>query len=263
MKKKITVSVVVLLIISIVSFLFLKGNYNGSKETKKDLTFTEIKKEQVVDWDPTSEVDVKKHIVIKDKEDSDIPYSYKTTKINEGKYEVRVNAKDKKGKEISKRYVVRTSKGEELIEDEEENVDPDVYKDIPLVDGQPGNYDNKDGKLEIPEPIVIGEIDDVVTPKKVPDGFKLIKAKGIEDIYSYNQKLPGGGYIDEVIVSIGSVLFNGKDNKGEDLSVSYLTVRDVLMNTLGASTVTDADLDIMYELGKLMSDAYGEQMHHD
>lgn len=262
MKKKITVSVIVLLIISIVSFLFLKGNYNGSKETKKDLTFTEIKKEQVVEWDPTSETDVKKHIAIKDKEDSDVPYSYKTTKINEGKYEIRVNAKDEKGKEISKRYIVKTSKDSELV-DEEENVDPEVYKDVPLVDGRPGNYDNKDGKLEIPEPIVLGERDNVVTPDKKPEGFKFLESKGIEDVYAYNQKLPGGGYIDKIYVSIGNVLFDGKDNKGEDLSVSYVTVRDVLAITMGASTVTDEDLEIMYDLGTTMSDAYGEQMHHD
>lgn len=259
MKKKITVSVVVLLIISIVSFSFFKVNDNGSEKTNKNVTFTEIEKNEIVEWDPTDEEDVKKHIAIKDKKDSDIPYDYKTTKINKNEYEIKINAKDENGEEISKKYVVKTRKDPEVTDDEEK-VDPEVYKDVPLVDGQPGNYDNKDGKLKIPKPIVVSELGDIVTPDKKPEGFKFLESRGVEDVYLYNRKLSSGGYIDKIYVSIGSVLFHGKDNKGKDLSVSYITARDELSIIMSSYSLTDDDFNIMYELGEIMSEAYGEQM---
>lgn len=259
MKKKIAVSFIVLLIISIVSFLFFKFNNNDSEKGNKNVTFTEIKKDEAIEWDPTDDEDVKKHITIKDKKDSDIPYNYKTVKINKNEYEIKVNAKDENGEEISKKYVVKTKEDPEVIDDEEK-VDPEVYKDVPLVDGQPGNYDNKDGKLKIPKPIVVSELGDIVTPEKKPEGFKFLESRGVEDVYLYNRKLSSGGYIDKIYVSIGSVLFDGKDNKGRDLSVSYTAARDELSIIMNSYSLTDDDFNIMYELGEIMSEAYGKQM---
>lgn len=254
MNKKILISliVVVISIAIVVFFIFTqKTKELGENESNPNgLVFTEIKESDRISWDPENKEDLKKHITVKNKDGEEIPYDSVVKNISSKKDEklIIITSKDEDGKEVSKTYNVKINKDSKVDQEEDS--------------GNKAQKSDNGNENTIGPTTIESEYDDSITkPSKMPDGFTFKKNNdGYEHFYSYNQKLPGGGYINEVIVTKGEVLFHGKDNRNEYLSVSYSSVREIVQITMGMSHISSEDVSVFDEVGRLVTDAYGKQM---